>query len=86
VEAEPPVRSVEETVGAGGRRRTRGTYLVEPLDPATTMVRVSVAPIELPRSERPLLPVSRAWLRRQNAPAMERLREQLEAQPSRAAA
>ena len=25
IDAEPPVRSVEETVGAGGRRRTRGT-------------------------------------------------------------
>jgi hypothetical protein len=66
IEAEPPVRSVEETVGAGGRRRMRGTYLLEALEPATTIVRFSVAPIELPQGERPLWPLSRAWLRRQN--------------------
>jgi hypothetical protein len=86
IEAEPPVRTVEETIGAGGRRRTRGTYRLEALDAERTEVRFEVDPIEVPRSERPLWPLSRAWLRRQNARALERLREQLETPAVRAAA
>jgi len=86
IEAERPARNVEETVGAGGRRRTRGTYRLEPLDAGGTKVRFEIAPIALPRSERPLWPLSRAWLRRQNARSLERLREQLESAPVRAAA
>jgi Polyketide cyclase / dehydrase and lipid transport len=86
VEAEPPVRTAEETVGAGGRRRTRGTYRLRELDAARTEVRFELDPIEVPRSERPLWPLSRAWLRRQNARALDRLREQLEAPPLRAVA
>jgi hypothetical protein len=86
IEAEPPVRTVEETVGADGRRRTRGTYTLEELDADRTEVRFEIDPIEIPRSERPLWPLSRAWLRRQNARALERLREQLEGRPERAAA
>jgi Polyketide cyclase / dehydrase and lipid transport len=86
IEAEPPVRSVEETVGAGGRRRTRGTYTLQALDADRTEVRFEIAPIEVPLSERPLWPLSRVWLRRQNAKAMERLRAQLEGNSARAAA
>jgi Polyketide cyclase / dehydrase and lipid transport len=86
IEAERPVRSVEETVGAGGRRRTRGTYRLQALDGGRTEVRFEIAPVAIPRSERPLWPLSRAWLRRQNAKSLERLREQLEGQPARAAA
>jgi hypothetical protein len=78
IEAERPVRSVEETVGAGGRRRTRGTYTLAERDPATTEVTFTLAPIETPRVERLLWPLSRAWLRRQIRRALERLREQLE--------
>jgi hypothetical protein len=86
IDAEPPVRTVEETVGAGGRRRTRGTYTLAEVDPDHTEVRFAIDPLEVPRSERPLWPLSRAWLRRQNARALERLREQLEAPDVRAAA
>ena len=86
IEAEPPVRTVEETVGAGGRRRTRGTYTLEAVDADRTEVRFEIEPLEVPRSERPLWPLSRAWLRRQNARSLERLREQLEGQPAQAAA
>jgi hypothetical protein len=86
IDAEPPVQTVEETVGAGGRRRTRGTYRLEELDADRTEVRFAIDPLEVPRSERPLWPLSRAWLRRQNARALERLREQLEAPDVRAAA
>jgi hypothetical protein len=86
IEAEPPTRTVEETVGAGGRRRTRGTYTLEAVDADRTEVRFEIAPLDVPRSERPLWPLSRAWLRRQNARSLERLREQLEGQPAQAAA
>ena len=86
IDAEPPVRTVEETVGAGGRRRTRGTYTLAEVDPDHTEVRFAIDPLEIPRSERPLWPLSRAWLRRQNARSLERLREQLEAPDVRAAA
>ena len=86
IDAEPPVRTIEETVGAGGRRRTRGTYTLDELDPDRTEVRFTIDPIEVPRAERPLWPLSRAWLRRQNARSLERLREQLEGRPARAAA
>jgi hypothetical protein len=86
IEAEPPTRTVEETVGAGGRRRTRGTYTLEAIDADRTEVRFAIEPLEVPRSERPLWPLSRAWLRRQNARSLERLREQLEGQPAHAAA
>ena len=86
IDAEPPVRNVEETVGAGGRRRTRGTYTLEALDADRTRVSFEIDPIEVPRSERPLWPLSRAWLRRQNARSLERLRGQLEGHSARAAA
>jgi hypothetical protein len=86
IEAEPPTRTVEETVGAGGRRRTRGTYTLEAIDADRTEVRFAIEPLEVPRSERPLWPLSRAWLRRQNARSLERLREQLEGHPAQAAA
>ena len=86
IEAEPPTRTVEETVGAGGRRRTRGTYTLEAIDADRTEVRFAIEPLEVPRSERPLWPLSRAWLRRQNARSLERLRAQLEGQPAQAAA
>ena len=86
IDAEPPVRTVEETVGAGGRRRTRGTYTLAEVDPDHTEVRFAIDPLEVPRSERPLWPLSRAWLRRQNARSLERLREQLEAPDVRAVA
>jgi hypothetical protein len=86
IDAEPPVRTIEETVGAGGRRRTRGTYTLDELDPDRTEVRFRIDPLEVPRSERPLWPLSRAWLRRQNARSLERLRAQLEGRPAQAAA
>jgi polyketide cyclase/dehydrase/lipid transport protein len=86
IEVEPPVRTVEETVGAGGRRRTRGTYTLDELDADRTEVRFRIDPLQVPRSERPLWPLSRAWLRRQNARSLARLREQLEAPNVRAAA
>jgi hypothetical protein len=56
IEAEPPVRSAEETVGSGGGRRTRGTYTLAELDGTTTEVRFVLAPISGLRPDR-LAPV-----------------------------
>jgi Polyketide cyclase / dehydrase and lipid transport len=78
IEAERPVRSVEETVGAGGRRRTRGTYTLAERDPGTTEVRFTLTPVETPALERLLWPLSPTWLRGQIRQALDRLRDQLE--------
>jgi len=78
IEAERPVRSVEETVGAGGRRRTRGTYTLAERDGGTTEVRFNLTPVQTPRLERLLWPLSRAWLRGQIRRALDRLRGRLE--------
>ena len=76
-EAEPPVRSVEESVGANGARRTRGTYVLETDPSGGTLIRFTLEFLEVPRRERPLMPVMRVWLKRANAKAMRRLAERL---------
>src|SRR5690242_12852069 len=42
IEAERPTRNVEESVGAGGRRRSRGAYALREVDPSTTEVRFTL--------------------------------------------
>lgn len=81
IESVAPVRTVEETVGAGGRRRTRGTYTLDELPGGGTHIRFELAFLEVPRRERPFAPLLRGWLARANAKAMERLEETLAAQP-----
>jgi uncharacterized membrane protein len=77
VEAQAPVRSVERTVGANGKRVTRGTYTLEEQPGARTLVRFELAYEQVPASERLAAPLVRAYLRKGNARAMERLREVL---------
>jgi hypothetical protein len=77
VEAESPSRIVEETIGAGGRRRTRGTYLLEDLGSQGTRVSFELSWLELPRGERLLGPLTRAFVRRSNGKAMRRLAKEL---------
>ena len=84
LESTPPVRTVEETLGAHGRRRTRGTYTLEEAPGGGTLVRFELAFLESPRRERLLAPLMRRWLARGNAKAMRRLGETLA--PSSAAA
>lgn len=85
VEASPPERIVEESVGAGGRRRTRGTFTLAQDAPGTTTVTFELALVSAPFYERPLMPLLRPWLVKQNTRAVERLKEQLEARPRAAA-
>ncbi len=82
LESVAPVRTVEETVGAKGRRRTRGTYTLDALPDGGTLIRFELAFLAMPRRERPLAPFLRGWLARANARAMERLGETLAADPS----
>ena len=77
--SEAPVRTVEETAGARGRRRTRGTYTLASLPGGATLVRFELAFVQVPLRERLLAPLLRGWLQRANARAMERLPEALAA-------
>jgi hypothetical protein len=77
LESVPPVRTVEETVGARGKRRTRGTYTLEELPDGATDVRFQLDYLEAPLSERLAAPLIRAYMRRANAKAMRRLGQTL---------
>lgn len=72
-EAEAPRRIVEQGVSSGGKRRTRGTYRLEPVRGGGTKVEFELAFEELPRSERIAPFLTRAFARRVNAKAMRRL-------------
>jgi uncharacterized protein YndB with AHSA1/START domain len=73
VAADPPRRLVEEGVGAGGKRRTRGTYLLEELPGGGTEVSFELEWLQASRAERLIPPLTRAFIRRPNAKAMRRL-------------
>lgn len=78
VEAEPPSRIVEQGVGAGGKRRTRGTYRLEELADGGTRVSFELEWLEASKAERLAPPLIRAFVRRTNGKAMRRLVRQLE--------
>ena len=82
VDVEAPVRIVEETLGAGGRRRTRGTYLLEDLGSQGTRISFEMSWLEAPRGERLLGPLTRAFVRRSNAKSIRRLAKELGKGPS----
>jgi hypothetical protein len=77
IESERPERTVEEGVSANGKRRTRGSYRLEELPSGGTEVRFELAWLEVPRSERLVPPLARAFLRRALGKAMRRLAKQL---------
>jgi hypothetical protein len=77
VASEAPVTIAEESVSAGGRRRTRGTYTLDELPGGGTGVRFELAFLDTLPPDRIAAPLLRAWLRRGNAKAMQRLREML---------
>jgi hypothetical protein len=84
VDAEAPVWTAEESVSAGGKRRTRGTYTLEELPGGATLVRFELRYLKTPLRDRLAAPFTQRWLKRANARAMERLGERL-AQPGAAA-
>lgn len=73
IEAEPPRRIVEESLSAGGKRRTRGTYTLTELPDGGTRIAFELAWVEAPRNERMTAPLMRAFMRRANGRAMRRL-------------
>ncbi len=78
LESQAPVRTVERTVGAGGKRVTRGTYTLTEQPGGHTLVEFELVYEQAPASERMAAPIVRGMLRRANERAMERLREALE--------
>jgi hypothetical protein len=74
LEADAPERTVERTVGAKGKRVTRGTFALEELPDGRTEVSFEIAFLQAPPSERLAAPLVRSIVRRDNARAMERLR------------
>jgi hypothetical protein len=73
VEAEEPRLIVEDAVGAGGKRHTRGTYRLRELADGQTEVSFELEWLEAARAERLLPPLTREFIRRPNAKAMRRL-------------
>lgn len=84
VEAERPSTVVERTTAAGGKRVTRGTYRLSGTGAGHTRVTLEVALERGPAVERLVAPLVRAWIRRVNVRALDRLRALLEAAPQRA--
>jgi uncharacterized protein YndB with AHSA1/START domain len=77
IEVDPPRRSTEESVGAHGRRRTRGTYKLEELPGGGTRIEFEIVWLEAPRAERLAAPITRAVMRRGNQRSLDRLAELL---------
>ena len=77
VAAHPPATSVEETVGAGGRRRTRGTYILEEAPGGGTRISFRFEWLRAPLIERLAAPLTRSVLRRGNQRSLERLAQRL---------
>jgi hypothetical protein len=80
IEAKPPVTTTEESVSAGGRRRTRGTYLLEELPAGGTRVSFTFSWLRIPAIERLAAPLTRTIIRRGNQRSLVRLAEQLDEQ------
>jgi ribosome-associated toxin RatA of RatAB toxin-antitoxin module len=78
IAAERPSRNVEQAVSAGGKRRTQGTYTLEPLPGGGTRIEFQLDWLEAPLPERMLAPLTRSIARRANTKALRRLAQQLE--------
>ncbi len=77
VDAEKPRRIVERNVAAKAGRTGEGTYVLEPLPDGGTRITFEYRWIVAPLLDRLTAPLTRAYLRRNNAIAMRRLAEQL---------
>ena len=77
VAVHPPAMSVEETVGAGGRRHTRGTYVLEEEPAGGTRISFRFEWLRAPLIERLAAALTRSVLRRGNQRSLERLAQRL---------
>jgi Polyketide cyclase / dehydrase and lipid transport len=73
VSVEPGREIVEEGVGAGGKRRTRGTYRLGERAGGGTAIEFELEWVEASKAERLTGPLTRAFIRRANTKAMRRL-------------
>ena len=74
VAADPPNGTIEESVSAGGRRRTRGTYILEDLpDGSGTKVSFRFEWHRIPPAERAMALLTRAIVRRGNRRSLQRM-------------
>ena len=78
VERQAPRRMVEQMVAANGRRRARSTWTLDADAEGGTIVTFTTEQQATPAVERPLAPLINRWVRRGNARALERLRDQAE--------
>jgi Polyketide cyclase / dehydrase and lipid transport len=77
IEVDPPRRSVEQAVSAGGRRRTQGTYVLEETPGGGTRISFEFAWLQAPPAERLAAPITRSVAKRGNQRSLRRLAEQL---------
>jgi hypothetical protein len=80
-DVEPPRTTSEESVSAKGKRRTRGTYVLDELPGGGTRISFELAWLEAPLRERLGAPLTRAVVRRANDRSLHRLAEVLAADP-----
>jgi Polyketide cyclase / dehydrase and lipid transport len=77
LEAEPPRTTTEESVSANGKRRTRGTYVLDQLPGGGTRINFELAWLEAPFRERLAAWLTRAVVGRANAKSLQRLAQML---------
>jgi carbon monoxide dehydrogenase subunit G len=77
VEADPPRRIVERTLGRGGRRVAYGTYRLDPDPQDRTEITFRYSVAAVPAGERLLAPLIRPVMRRALNESMRRLHAQL---------
>jgi ribosome-associated toxin RatA of RatAB toxin-antitoxin module len=77
-QSERPLKTVEESIGAGGKRHTRGTYVLQPAGDGTR-ISFTLEWLAAPLSERLGAPLVRAVTKRSNAESLRRLAQKLAA-------
>lgn len=77
IDADPPMKIVEQNVGANGHRHANGTYTLEELPGGGTRIEFEYNWQRAPLTERLAAPLARAVLRRANEEAMQRLADLL---------
>jgi hypothetical protein len=73
ISAERPSTTTEESIGAGGKRRTRGTYTLEEIPDGGTRINFELAWLEAPLAERLITPITRSVVGRANERSLRRL-------------
>jgi hypothetical protein len=73
ISGDRPRTTTEESIGAKGKRRTRGTYTFDELPDGGTRIMFELVWLEAPLSERLMAPIARAVVGRANQEALRRL-------------